>query len=45
MYKFTDTMSKGLTYDEQTGLKVTSGDKVFAKDTDYTVEVKNKEMD
>ena len=43
MYKFTDTMSKGLTYDEQTGIKVTSGDKVFAKDTDYTVEVKKQE--
>ncbi|MDU4830915.1 MAG: SpaH/EbpB family LPXTG-anchored major pilin, partial [Clostridium perfringens] len=42
MYKFTDTMSKGLTYDEQTGLKVTSGDKVFAKDKDYTVEVKKQ---
>ena len=42
MYKFTDTMSKGLTYDEKTGFKVTSGDKVFAKDTDYTVEVKKQ---
>ncbi len=44
MYKFTDTMSKGLTYDEKTGFKVTSGDKVFAKDKDYTVDVKNKKM-
>ena len=43
MYKFTDTISKGLTYDEKTGFKVTSGDKVFAKDTDYTVDVKKQE--
>ena len=43
MYKFTDTISKGLTYDEKTGFKVTSGDKVFAKDKDYTVEVKKQE--
>ncbi|XZK30114.1 SpaH/EbpB family LPXTG-anchored major pilin [Clostridium perfringens] len=43
MYKFTDTMSKGLTYDEKTGFKVTSGDKVFTKDTDYTVDVKKQE--
>ena len=42
MYKFTDTMSKGLTYDEKTGFKVTSGDKVFAKDNDYTVDVKKQ---
>lgn len=42
MYKFTDTMSKGLTYDEKTSFKVTSGDKVFAKDNDYTVEVKKQ---
>ena len=33
MYKFTDTMSKGLTYDEKTGFK----------DTDYTVDVKKQE--
>ncbi|EGT3615254.1 isopeptide-forming domain-containing fimbrial protein [Clostridium perfringens] len=37
MYKFTDTMSKGLTYDEKTGFKVTSGDKVFSAGQDYTV--------
>lgn len=43
MYKFTDTMSKGLTYDEKTGFKVTSGDKVFTKGTDYTVDVKKQE--
>ena len=43
MYKFTDTMSKGLTYDEKTGFKVTSGDKVFTKDNDYTVDVKKQE--
>lgn len=43
LYKFTDTMSKGLTYDEQTGFKVTSGDKVFTKDKDYTVEVNKQE--
>lgn len=43
MYKFTDAMSKGLTYDEKTGFKVTSGDKVFTKDTDYTVDVKKQE--
>ncbi|MGV2643558.1 cell surface protein, partial [Clostridium perfringens] len=29
--------------DEKTGFKVTSGDKVFAKDTDYTVDVKKQE--
>ena len=39
MYKFTDTMSKGLKYDEKTGFKVTSGDKVFDKDNDYTKEI------
>lgn len=37
MYKFTDTMSKGLTYDEKTGFKVTSGDKIFSAGQDYTV--------
>lgn len=37
VYKFTDTMSKGLTYDEATGFTVTSGDKTFIKGTDYTV--------
>ncbi len=42
MYKFTDTMSKGLTYDEATGFKVTSGNKVFIKDKDYTVEAKKQ---
>ncbi|MDK0618979.1 SpaH/EbpB family LPXTG-anchored major pilin [Clostridium perfringens] len=42
MYKFTDTMSKGLTYDEKTGFKVTSGDKVFTKDTDYKVNVEKQ---
>lgn len=37
MYKFTDTMSKGLTYDEATGFKITSGDKVFSSPEDYTL--------
>lgn len=36
-YTFTDTMSKGLTYDSKTGFKITSGDKTFANGTDYTV--------
>lgn len=42
MYKFTDTMSKGLTYDAATGFKITSGDKTFTKDTDYTVNVEKQ---
>lgn len=37
MYKFTDTMSKGLTYDEATGFKITSGNKVFSSPEDYTI--------
>lgn len=36
-YTFTDTMSKGLTYDSKAGVKVTSGDKTFVENTDYTV--------
>lgn len=39
-YIFTDTMSKGLTYDEATGFKITSGDKTFVNGTDYTVSTK-----
>ncbi len=36
-YTFTDTMSKGLTYDKNAGFKITSGDKIFVENTDYTV--------
>lgn len=36
-YTFTDTMSKGLTYDAVEGINVTSGSKIFTKDVDYTV--------
>ncbi len=36
-YIFTDTMSKGLTYDENTGFNITSGDKTFVNGTDYNV--------
>lgn len=36
-YTFTDTMSKGLTYDSKKGFTVTSGDKKFEEGTDYTV--------
>ena len=42
LYKFTDTMSKGLTYDEATGFTVTSGDKTFTKGTDYKVNVEKQ---
>ncbi|MHC9370361.1 isopeptide-forming domain-containing fimbrial protein, partial [Clostridium perfringens] len=31
VYKIKDTMSKGLTYDSNAGIKVTSGDKTFVE--------------
>ncbi|WP_158524089.1 SpaH/EbpB family LPXTG-anchored major pilin [Clostridium perfringens] len=37
VYKFNDTMSKGLTYDEESGFIITSGDKTFIKGQDYTI--------
>lgn len=37
VYKIKDTMSKGLTYDSKSGIKVTSGNKTFVENTDYTV--------
>lgn len=37
VYKIKDTMSKGLTYDSNTGIKITSGNKTFVENTDYTV--------
>lgn len=36
-YTFTDTMSKGLTYDAVEGVTATSGVKTFVKGVDYTV--------
>lgn len=42
LYKFTDTMGKGLTYDEATGFIIASGDKTFTKDTDYKVNVEKQ---
>ncbi|PWX64566.1 isopeptide-forming domain-containing fimbrial protein, partial [Clostridium perfringens] len=44
VYKIKDTMSKGLTYDSNAGIKVTSGDKTFVENTDYTVK-SNKNSD
>lgn len=37
VYKIKDTMSKGLTYDDKAGIKITSGNKTFIENTDYTV--------
>lgn len=37
VYKIKDTMSKGLTYDSNAGLKITSENKTFVENTDYTV--------
>ncbi|SQC85083.1 surface protein [Clostridium perfringens] len=37
VYKIKDTMSKGLTYDDKAGIKITSGNKTFVENTDYTV--------
>ncbi|ELC8371439.1 SpaH/EbpB family LPXTG-anchored major pilin (plasmid) [Clostridium perfringens] len=44
VYKFKDTMSKGLTYDAETGFTITStsGSKTFEKGVDY--EISNKTM-
>lgn len=44
VYKIKDTMSKGLTYDNKAGIKITSGDKTFVENTDYTV-VNTKNVD
>ncbi|MDZ4993668.1 SpaH/EbpB family LPXTG-anchored major pilin [Clostridium perfringens] len=37
VYKIKDTMSKGLTYDSNAELKITSENKTFVENTDYTV--------
>lgn len=37
VYRIKDTMSKGLTYDNKAGIKITSGNKIFVENTDYTV--------
>lgn len=43
VYKFTDKMGKGLTYNDKLGFKVTSGSKTFESGKDYTVESKSDE--
>ncbi|BDU93790.1 isopeptide-forming domain-containing fimbrial protein [Clostridium perfringens] len=45
VYKIKDTMSKGLTYDSNAGIKVTSGDKTFVENTDYTVKSNKIQME
>lgn len=44
VYKIKDTMSKGLTYDSNAGIKITSGNKTFVENTDYNVK-SNKNSD
>ncbi|VTQ54240.1 SpaH/EbpB family LPXTG-anchored major pilin [Clostridium perfringens] len=44
VYKIKDTMSKGLTYDSNSGIKITSRNKTFVENTDYTVKF-NKILD
>lgn len=43
MYKFTDTMSKGLKYDEKTGVKVASAGRELTLGKEYSVDCKKQE--
>lgn len=43
VYKFKDTMSKGLTYDENAGFTITSGKKTFLEGKDYTITTNKKD--